>query len=74
MTQSAGLADQTLFTTAQVAERLQLPISTIRDAIPSGDSMPSDPPGHRQDDRIAPSATEDVRTNATPRKEDPDAS
>jgi excisionase family DNA binding protein len=52
-------ADEPLYTTAQVADRLQLPVSTIRGAIRSGRLRAYLPAGRRHGYRIAESAIQE---------------
>jgi excisionase family DNA binding protein len=70
-----GLARDALYTTAQVAERLQLPVQTIRGAIRRGKLHAFLPAGRRHGYRIAESAIQEfLRASATPRaQEAPDA-
>ena len=60
-------ADEPLYTTAQVAERLQLPVSTIRGAIRSGRLRAYLPAGRRHGYRISESAIQEfLRASAVP--------
>jgi len=60
-------ADEPLYTTAQVAERLQLPVSTIRGAIRTGRLRAYLPAGRRHGYRIAESAIQEfLRASAVP--------
>ena len=60
-------ADEPLYTTAQVAERLQLPVSTIRGAIRSGRLRAYLPAGRRHGYRIAESAIQEfLQASAVP--------
>jgi excisionase family DNA binding protein len=52
-------ADEPLYTTAQVLDRLQLPVSTIRGAIRSGRLRAYLPAGRRHGYRIAESAIQE---------------
>jgi excisionase family DNA binding protein len=67
VTDSAVITGDPLYTTAQVAERLQLPVPTIRGAIRSGRLRAFLPAGRRHGYRIAESAIQDfLRASATP--------
>jgi excisionase family DNA binding protein len=58
-------ADEPLYTTAQVADRLQLPVSTIRGAIRSGRLRAYLPAGRRHGYRIAESAIQEFLRAST---------
>ena len=59
MTGIVVAADEPLYTTVQVADRLQLPVSTIRGAIRSGRLRAYLPAGRRHGYRIAESAIQE---------------
>ena len=59
MTGIVVAADEPLYTTAQVADRLQLPVSTIRGVIRSGRLRAYLPAGRRHGYRIAESAIQE---------------
>jgi excisionase family DNA binding protein len=64
---TAVAAGEPLYTTAQVAERLQLPVPTIRGAIRSGRLRAYLPAGRRHGYRIAESAIQDfLHASAAP--------
>lgn len=75
MTDTAVESAEALYTTAQVADRLQLPVHFIRTAIRSGRLRAYLPAGRRHGYRIPESAIQDfLRASATPHgRENPGA-